>query len=81
MVNQSVVLGIYSAVYEAQVCYRVNLFIVYFSGQKIASLGEHKSFVQGVAWDPKNKLAATLSSDRFVSFYPFLTLNRAFVFS
>ena len=25
---------------------------------------EHKSFVQGVAWDPKNEFVATLSTDR-----------------
>lgn len=27
-------------------------------------LGDHKGFVQGVAWDPKNDCLATLSSDR-----------------
>ncbi|CAH0386297.1 unnamed protein product [Bemisia tabaci] len=50
-------------------------------GQKIASLGEHKSFVQGVAWDPKNKLAATLSSDRVMRVYNLATrrvVNRAY---
>lgn len=28
-------------------------------------LADHKGFVQGVAWDPLNKYAATLSSDRY----------------
>lgn len=30
-------------------------------------LEDHKNFVQGVTWDPKNAFVATLSSDRFVS--------------
>lgn len=33
-------------------------------GKSKAILNDHKSFVQGVAWDPKNKFVATLSSDR-----------------
>ncbi|KAF4521085.1 hypothetical protein B566_EDAN010959 [Ephemera danica] len=33
-------------------------------GQKDGLLKDHKGFVQGVAWDPKNKYIATLSSDR-----------------
>lgn len=28
-------------------------------------LNDHKGFVQGVAWDPKNKYLATLSTDRY----------------
>lgn len=28
-------------------------------------LRDHKGFVQGVAWDPKNKYIATLSTDRY----------------
>lgn len=27
-------------------------------------IGEHKGFVQGVAWDPKNKYWATMCTDR-----------------
>jgi len=34
------------------------------NGRYKAILDDHKGFVQGVAWDPKNKYAATLSSDR-----------------
>ena len=34
------------------------------SDQKLALFNEHKSFVQGVAWDPRNEFAATLSTDR-----------------
>ncbi|XP_041351342.1 chromatin assembly factor 1 subunit B-like [Gigantopelta aegis] len=31
---------------------------------KLALLNDHKSFVQGVAWDPLNEFVATLSTDR-----------------
>jgi len=33
-------------------------------GRYKAILDDHKGFVQGVAWDPLNVYAATLSSDR-----------------
>lgn len=33
-------------------------------GRNLGILSGHGGFVQGVAWDPKNKYAATLSSDR-----------------
>lgn len=33
-------------------------------GKHKAILSDHKGFVQGVAWDPKNKFLATLSTDR-----------------
>ncbi|XP_063237843.1 chromatin assembly factor 1 subunit B [Bacillus rossius redtenbacheri] len=33
-------------------------------GRHTAILSDHKGFVQGVAWDPKNQYVATLSSDR-----------------
>ncbi|KAL1131538.1 hypothetical protein AAG570_011155, partial [Ranatra chinensis] len=32
-------------------------------GKKLAVLADHKNFVQGVAWDPKNQYLATMSSD------------------
>ncbi|XP_060565552.1 chromatin assembly factor 1 subunit B-like [Ruditapes philippinarum] len=37
--------------------------------QKMGIFNEHKSFVQGVAWDPKNELVATLSTDRSCRIY------------
>ncbi|KAK6625732.1 hypothetical protein RUM43_006031 [Polyplax serrata] len=33
-------------------------------GSNTGTLGEHNGFIQGVAWDPKGKCLATLSSDR-----------------
>ena len=35
-----------------------------FSGAKLSILHEHKSFVQGVTFDPLNEFAASLSADR-----------------
>uniref|UniRef100_A0A182JJ45 CAF1B/HIR1 beta-propeller domain-containing protein n=1 Tax=Anopheles atroparvus TaxID=41427 RepID=A0A182JJ45_ANOAO len=34
-------------------------------GKSQAILQDHKGFVQGVAWDPKDKYVATLSTDRY----------------
>ncbi|KAI5733217.1 hypothetical protein M8J76_009076 [Diaphorina citri] len=38
-------------------------------GKNLGILTEHKKFVQGVAWDPKNQYVATLSSDRSLRTY------------
>lgn len=38
------------------------------SCRKRAMLQHHKGYVQGVAWDPANKLVTTVSSDRW-AFY------------
>lgn len=52
-------------------------------GRKTALLNDHKGFVQGVAWDPKGKYLATLSTDRYFrlfhsqTFKPFRRLNKA----
>lgn len=35
------------------------------SGQKISIFNEHKSYVQGVTWDPLGQYIATLSCDRW----------------
>lgn len=35
-------------------------------GKSQCILGDHKNFVQGVAWDPKNQFLITLSTDRLV---------------
>lgn len=34
-------------------------------GKSMSILGDHKGFVQGVAWDPLNQYLATLSTDRY----------------
>lgn len=36
-------------------------------GKSMCILSDHKSFVQGVAWDPQNQFIATLSTDRYTS--------------
>lgn len=33
-------------------------------GQKVSIFNEHKSYVQGVTWDPVGQYIATLSCDR-----------------
>lgn len=38
-------------------------------GQKISIFNEHKSYVQGVAWDPLGQYVATLSCDRVLRVY------------
>lgn len=35
-------------------------------GKSKFQLQDHKNFVQGVAWDPKDKFLATMSTDRYV---------------
>ncbi|XP_071504009.1 chromatin assembly factor 1 subunit B-like [Diadema antillarum] len=38
-------------------------------GEKLVLLKDHRSFVQGVAWDPKDKFCATISCDRSLRVY------------
>ncbi|KAK4305817.1 hypothetical protein Pmani_022311 [Petrolisthes manimaculis] len=38
-------------------------------GRSMSILSEHKGFVQGVSWDPKGQLVATLCSDRCCRIY------------
>ena len=40
-----------------------------FVGQKISIFNDHKSYVQGVTWDPLGQYVATLSCDRYGSPY------------
>lgn len=42
------------------------LSCAFFVGQKISIFNEHKSYVQGVTWDPLGQYVATLSCDRYV---------------
>lgn len=37
----------------------------FFPGQKLCILNDHKSYVQGVTWDPLGQYVATLSCDRY----------------
>lgn len=39
-------------------------FILVCLGQKLYTLHDHKSYVQGVTWDPLGQYVATLSCDR-----------------
>lgn len=45
----------------------VTLFCASPVGQKISIFNEHKSYVQGITWDPLGQYIATLSCDRYVS--------------
>lgn len=50
-------------------------------GQKLCILNEHKSYVQGVAWDPLGQYVATLSCDRAMRVYSTHTKKKAFCIS
>ncbi|XP_063954269.1 chromatin assembly factor 1 subunit B-like [Lytechinus pictus] len=41
-------------------------------GEKLFLLKDHRSFVQGVAWDPKDRFCATISCDRSMRVYNLL---------
>lgn len=47
-------------------CIYYTLFFFVFAhlGQKLCILNDHKSYVQGVTWDPLGQYVATLSCDR-----------------
>ncbi|XP_031957034.1 chromatin assembly factor 1 subunit B [Corvus moneduloides] len=47
-------------------------------GQKVSILNEHKSYVQGVTWDPLGQYIATLSCDRVLRVYNTQTKRVAF---
>lgn len=44
-------------------------YVCFFVGQKISIFNEHKSYVQGVTWDPLGQYVATLSCDRVLRVY------------
>ncbi|XP_061579363.1 chromatin assembly factor 1 subunit B [Cololabis saira] len=46
-------------------------------GQKLCILNDHKSYVQGVTWDPQGQYVATLSCDRFLRVYNTHTKKKA----
>uniref|UniRef100_A0A3B4A585 Chromatin assembly factor 1 subunit B n=1 Tax=Periophthalmus magnuspinnatus TaxID=409849 RepID=A0A3B4A585_9GOBI len=50
-------------------------------GQKLCILNDHKSYVQGVAWDPLGQYVATLSCDRVMRVYSTHTKKKAFCIS
>lgn len=50
-------------------------------GQKLCLLADHKSYVQGVAWDPLGQYVATLSCDRVMRVYNTQTKKKAFCVS
>ncbi|XP_069492213.1 chromatin assembly factor 1 subunit B [Ambystoma mexicanum] len=47
-------------------------------GQKVSIFNEHKSYVQGVTWDPLGQYIATLSCDRIMRVYSTQTKRVAF---
>ncbi|XP_068186294.1 chromatin assembly factor 1 subunit B [Antennarius striatus] len=50
-------------------------------GQKICILNDHKSYVQGVTWDPLGQYIATLSCDRVMRVYSVHTKKKTFCVS
>ncbi|XP_019945463.1 chromatin assembly factor 1 subunit B [Paralichthys olivaceus] len=50
-------------------------------GQKLCILNDHKSYVQGVTWDPLGQYVATLSCDRVMRVYSAHTKKKAFCIS
>ncbi|KAM6955548.1 chromatin assembly factor 1 subunit B [Lycodopsis pacificus] len=50
-------------------------------GQKLCILNDHKSYVQGVTWDPLGQYVATLSCDRVMRVYNAHTKKKAFCIS
>ncbi|KAM4561366.1 chromatin assembly factor 1 subunit B [Fundulus diaphanus] len=50
-------------------------------GQKLCILNDHKSYVQGVTWDPQGQYVATLSCDRVMRVYSTHTKKKAFCVS
>ncbi|XP_039456488.1 chromatin assembly factor 1 subunit B isoform X2 [Oreochromis aureus] len=50
-------------------------------GQKLSILNDHKSYVQGVTWDPQGQYIATLSCDRVLRVYGTHTKKKAFSIS
>uniref|UniRef100_A0A7N6AIG2 Chromatin assembly factor 1 subunit B n=1 Tax=Anabas testudineus TaxID=64144 RepID=A0A7N6AIG2_ANATE len=50
-------------------------------GQKLCILNDHKSYVQGVTWDPLGQFIATLSCDRVMRVYSTHTKKKAFSIS
>ncbi|XP_034430712.1 chromatin assembly factor 1 subunit B isoform X2 [Hippoglossus hippoglossus] len=50
-------------------------------GQKLCILNDHKSYVQGVTWDPLGQYVATLSCDRVMRVYSAHTKKKAFSIS
>uniref|UniRef100_A0A8C5AI50 Chromatin assembly factor 1 subunit B n=1 Tax=Gadus morhua TaxID=8049 RepID=A0A8C5AI50_GADMO len=50
-------------------------------GQKISIFNDHKSYVQGVTWDPLGQYVATLSCDRVMRVYSTQTKKKAYCVS
>uniref|UniRef100_A0A667X7M8 Chromatin assembly factor 1, subunit B n=1 Tax=Myripristis murdjan TaxID=586833 RepID=A0A667X7M8_9TELE len=50
-------------------------------GQKLCIFNDHKSYVQGVAWDPLGQYIATLSCDRVMRVYSTHTRKKAYCVS
>uniref|UniRef100_W5K3H3 Chromatin assembly factor 1 subunit B n=1 Tax=Astyanax mexicanus TaxID=7994 RepID=W5K3H3_ASTMX len=50
-------------------------------GQKMCIFNDHKSYVQGVAWDPLGQYISTLSCDRVMRVYSTHTRKKAYIVS
>uniref|UniRef100_A0A3Q1AT45 Chromatin assembly factor 1 subunit B n=1 Tax=Amphiprion ocellaris TaxID=80972 RepID=A0A3Q1AT45_AMPOC len=63
------------SVYNTAIMWDIN------KGQKLCILNDHKSYVQGVTWDPLGQYIATLSCDRVMRVYSTHTKKKAFCIS
>ncbi len=53
----------------------LNSVPVLFTGQKMCIFNDHKSYVQGVTWDPLGQYISTLSCDRLVCRFELLNFK------
>jgi len=71
--NTAILWDVTKGTRRIDIVYPNNYVIHFFLGKSQTIFSDHKGFVQGVAWDPKNQFVATLSSDRSCRVYSLKT--------